>query len=419
MKFISDKKGEFKTLIALILAGEVIFFLPFVLVRVFRPTLLEVFQITNLELGTYFSLYGIVAMCSYFLGGPFADRYSTRKLIAISLWLTAMGGLVMSIIPGGITMKWLYSFWGFTTIFLFWSALIKATRIWGSSSYQGKAFGFLEGGRGFTAAIIATFAMIIFSSLMPADDLGITFEQRKEVFQLVLLCTSLITLLTGLLVWFMLPKSGSEIQNHTAIPSFKYVIMLISVPGIWMQAIIIICAYVGYKITDDISLYFREVHGFTEVNAAGMATSALWLRPIFAIVAGIIADRFGGSKIISICFFLMMIGGLIIFLGIPGNLMLLTILIFVSTLAGVYGIRGIYFSVMGHSGIPLAATGTAVGIMSVVGYTPDIFMSPLMGLLLDSNPGEAGHRFVFLTLSLFATVGFVVSVIFQRIGIKA
>ena len=44
------------SLLALIAAGETIFFLPFVLARVFRPTLLEVFGLTNLELGTAFSL---------------------------------------------------------------------------------------------------------------------------------------------------------------------------------------------------------------------------------------------------------------------------------------------------------------------------------------------------------------------------
>jgi len=49
-------------LVALIAAGEGVFLLPFVLARVFRPTLLDAFGITNLELGTAFSLYGVVAM---------------------------------------------------------------------------------------------------------------------------------------------------------------------------------------------------------------------------------------------------------------------------------------------------------------------------------------------------------------------
>jgi len=46
-------------LLALITAGETIFLLPFVLARIFRPTMLEVFGLTKLQLGTAFSLYGI------------------------------------------------------------------------------------------------------------------------------------------------------------------------------------------------------------------------------------------------------------------------------------------------------------------------------------------------------------------------
>jgi len=52
---IKEKK-RISTLISLIIAGEAVFFLPFVLARIFRPTLLVVFEITNTELGTYFSI---------------------------------------------------------------------------------------------------------------------------------------------------------------------------------------------------------------------------------------------------------------------------------------------------------------------------------------------------------------------------
>ena len=66
------------TIAALIIAGESVFLLPFVMARVFRPTLLEVFDLTNLELGTAYSVYGIVAMAAYFFGGPLADRFPAR-----------------------------------------------------------------------------------------------------------------------------------------------------------------------------------------------------------------------------------------------------------------------------------------------------------------------------------------------------
>ena len=59
------KTQPFYTIFLLILAGEAVFILPFVLARVFRPTFLDVFDLSNLELGTCFSVYGIVAFISY------------------------------------------------------------------------------------------------------------------------------------------------------------------------------------------------------------------------------------------------------------------------------------------------------------------------------------------------------------------
>ena len=149
-------RKRFVAMLALIIAGETIFFLPFVLARVFRPTILLVFNLTNFELGTIFSVYGVVAMLSYFFGGPLADKFPVGKLMSIALATTALGGLVMATIPTLENMKLLYAFWGLTTIFLFWAALIRATRQWGGEKLQGSAFGFLEGGRGLAAALIAT-----------------------------------------------------------------------------------------------------------------------------------------------------------------------------------------------------------------------------------------------------------------------
>ena len=58
-------KAPWYYLAILILAGESVFFLPYVLSRIFRPTVLEVFQINNVELGLCFSVYGIVAILSF------------------------------------------------------------------------------------------------------------------------------------------------------------------------------------------------------------------------------------------------------------------------------------------------------------------------------------------------------------------
>lgn len=66
----------------------------------------------------------------------------------------------------------------------------------------------------------------------------------------------------------------------------------------------------------------------------------------------------------------------------------------------------------------MAVTGTAVGLISLVGYTPDIFMGPAMGILLDDSPGALGFQKVFLMLAIFALIGLIASYLFHRLNTK-
>jgi hypothetical protein len=51
----------------------------------------------------------------------------------------------------------------------------------------------------------------------------------------------------------------------------------------------------------------------------------------------------------------------------------------------------------------------------VVGFTPDVFMGPLMGVLLDNSPGVLGHQHVFAAVAVFGAVGLVATIAFRRI----
>ncbi len=394
------EKGRIVTLAALIVAGESIFFLPFVLARVFRPTLLEVFAISNTELGLWFSVYGLVAMISYLFGGVLADRFPARNLMATGLWLTSGGGLVMFLVPPGRVMIWLYAFWGFTTICLFWAAMIRATREWGGVEFQGRAFGWLEGGRGAVAALLATFAFLLFS--------------LEGNFRWVVLATSLWTFITGWLVWIFIPARAPERSGTPFAEVIRGVYSLLRNRNTWLLSLIIICAYAGYKITDDFSLFAREVLGYSEINAAGVGTAALWIRALVAILLGYLADRFNRPRLIIISFGLTVLGALLMASGILNGITLVLLLNLVLTAAGIYGVRALYFAVMKEAGFPAALTGTAVGIVSFVGFTPEVFISPWMGHLLDRTPGPGGHAQVFLLLSAFAVLGLVAGLLFGK-----
>jgi nitrate/nitrite transporter NarK len=181
-----------------------------------------------------------------------------------------------------------------------------------------------------------------------------------------------------------------------------------------LLTIIILCAYSGYKITDDYSLFAREVLGFSELNAAGIGTIALWIRALVAIMAGILADRFQRVGVILVAFALTLTGGLLIGLQIFQEIAALLLMNLVLTAAGIYAVRALYFSVMKEARIPVGLTGTAVGMVSFAGFAPEIFISPWMGHLLDRSPGAPGHADVFLLLSAFALTGLVASWLFYR-----
>ncbi len=400
MQLEKHSRGKTITLLTLIVAGEAIFFLPFVLARVFRPTMLDLFGITNTELGLWFSVYGVVAMVSYLLGGPLADRFPARNLMAIALWLTSAGGILMFLLPSSAIMLWIYAFWGFTTICLFWAAMIRATREWGGTFFQGRAFGWLEGGRGAVAALLATLSFLLFSQI--------------RSFQWVILATSAGTLLSGILVWLFIPLNSAERTRQTNHELIRDIATLLRKRSTWLLTIIILCAYSGYKITDDYSLFAREVLGFSELSAAGIGTISLWIRALVAILAGYLADRFHRVGVILVAFALTLAGGLLIGLQIFQELAAWLLMNLALTAAGIYAVRALYFSVMKEARIPVGLTGTAVGMVSFAGFAPEIFISPWMGLLLDRSPGAAGHADVFLLLSAFSVTGLVAAWLFYR-----
>ena len=165
------------------LQGEAIFLLPFIVMRVFKPIIRDVFRISDLEIGEAQAIYGITALLSYFLGGFIADKWEAKGLLSISLILTSFGGIVMTTIPSVLVFKISYALWGVSTIFLFWSALIKATRQWGNENNQGPSFGLLDGGRGLFAAIIALSGAAILSYFFSEESIEVTYADKKITLQ--------------------------------------------------------------------------------------------------------------------------------------------------------------------------------------------------------------------------------------------
>jgi len=80
----------------------------------------------------------------------------------------------------------------------------------------------------------------------------------------------------------------------------------------------------------------------------------------------------------------------------------------------IFGLRGLYFGLLEEGQIPLAVTGTAVGLVSVIGYTPDVYIAAVAGYLIDQSPGLAGFQHLFMLLLGFSVVGAIAAIAFVR-----
>ena len=410
-------------MLVLVLAGEMIFSLPFHAPRFFRPTVLEAFGFSNTQLGDIFAVYGVLAMLAYFPGGALADRFQARKLMSLSLLATAAGGFYMATLPGFLPMMLLYGYWGVTTIFLFWAAMIRATRAWGGSRSQGVAFGILDGGRGLVAAGFAMFAVAVLALYLPADVFQADPAARRAGLRSVILLYSAATAAIGVLAWFLLPDpppdpvpAGATGLPRDRGPLLRSMAAVLRRPVVWAQAAVIVCAYSAYKGLDNYSLYAVQVLGLDEVEAARLTAWASYLRPVAAVLTGLAADRILAARAIGIAFAALLASCLLLGLAEPDPAWLVVIYgnVFVSFFA-VFALRGVYFALLEETGTPRHLTGATVGAVSFIGYTPEIFFGPVSGRILDRSPGLEGHQHYFLFLAAFALAGLVIAAWLTRL----
>ena len=409
-------------MLGLIVAGEAVFALPFHITRFFRPTVLDVFGLSNTELGTVQAAYGIVAMLAYFPGGPLADRFPARKLLAASLFSTAAGGFYLATLPGFVGAILVWGFFGLTTILLFWAALIRATREWGGEHSQGRAFGLLDGGRGVFSAALASVSALLFGFLFPDGIIAADLADREAALRMVILGYAIVTVLSGVFVWWALEDPGDGTTRHFeqwdpgAETLGAHVVRALRMPAVWLIALIVFCAYVAYKGFENYSLYAVEAFGLNQVESAHLSALGAWMRPIGALGLGLLGDRYHVTRMTVICFLALLLSQLFFAMHtpVPGTVWVLLSNLLVGSLA-MFGLRSLYYALLEDARIPVAITGTAVGIISVIGYSPDVFVSYIGGVLLDRSPGLTGHQHYFWFLAIFAAMGVAASLVLLRL----
>lgn len=404
-----DSFKRYIKLLFLIMAGGAIY--PLLYLRQnFELTLLTTFGISLAELNVAHSILGASFVLSYVPSGWLADRFSPRALLTFSVVMTGVIGLWYASIPGAQWITVIFALWGITTGLTFWAALIKGCSLLAPADQQARFFGLLEGGRGLFEALLATIAVAWFayavSSMGAIDEVAMVQ---------VIYFYSAVCLVIGALLWLVLKDDsegtteGGETSQATTPVTLKEtmndLLSLFVNMRVWLVAICILTGYQVFWATYTYSAFFQTQFGLDAVAVAALTTVRLWMRPIGAVLAGFLGDRFHPVRTLGVAILLAGFS-LIALLFLPADSPYTLLYFAVATSSVViYGVRGIYWASFNTTRVEPKRAGLAIGMVSMIGYAPDIYMPLINTFLIETYGDTVGFQLYFGGVGLTALVG--------------
>lgn len=410
------KSAHFKkwfTFIVLVISGGTIFKLSS-LKDAFYVPMQEFMGLSHTQIGAALSVYGLVQTVGNFLSIYISDRFSKRIMISSSLIGVGLVGIYLSTFPGyyGILVCWgLFSF--FAEV-VYWPVLLKAVRLLGDDSEQGRLFGFLEAGRGVVDTIVAFSALGVFAMLGKGS-----FALKGSI-----LFFSGVVIVVGILCYTVvqddkpiLGADGKPLNKNKV--AWDGVIEAIKMPGIWVVSFTIASIYSVYCGLTYFIPFLRDIYGMplTLIGAYGIMNQ-YGLKMVGGPVGGILSDKVchSAAKFLRIAL-VVSIFAMAGFMMLPHESMNIYVGMACTLLFGaiVFCMRGVFFAPIDEIKVPKHISGAAMSIACIFGYAPQMFAFTLYGSMLDAHPGMAGYRMVFSTMIGFAVVGVVISTILIRI----
>lgn len=417
MKFKNANVQKWVTLIVVAIAGGLMTKLPYL-----RETYMEPLQAatgaTKTQLGMLMSAYGIVNFICYFPGGILADKFSAKSLIVFSCFGTALAGFWFYTMPSFVWLLVIHGVFAITTVFTFWAAMVKVINNLGSPEEQGKLFGSLEGGRGLIGTLVAFGSVAVFSRA--ADSIG--GLRGTIIFYSVLL------LVAGVLSMIFIPnnkpeKAVKKTENKESAPlKWKNFVEVAKMPRVWLCGVLVVCNYAALIFHGYVTPYLSQAFGLSDSTVATLSVvRTYFMMMVGAVAAGFIADKVGSRiKFIQWAFVGMTVFAAC-YLLIPANRGAVWVIVVNFILYGLclYSIKALYFSTIDEVLIPKRLAGTASGIISLVGYAPEIFLYTVSGNMVDNAEGLQGYKLCFLWMVILSAVGFVCAIVLRRLNAKA
>lgn len=367
-------------LVVLSMIAGLVYLTPFLRFS-FYHQMREALSLSHDQLGTIGLTYGLFNVLGYIPSGFLAEKFSTKMLLIVSTLGMCLTTLWYSTFPDYSSLIVIHALYGIFSVGTFWSPYLKAIRNLGTDEEQGRLFGMSEGLRGVGQTAVA------FASL-------------------------------GVLSSFATVAAGfrAALFINAAAFAILMVLVIVLVPDI---IFVIMCGYTLWNTVNGYAgAYCTDILKISENLSSSLSIFRSFLIvPIAGFTGGFLMDKFSSKgKGMFIAFSCVALCVAAIYLSTQMVVICAVLTIVLGYFVNV--IKATYWSIMGEAGVPLATTGMATGVISLIGLTPDIFTPKIIGLLLQHAEEQGniamGYNYMWLWAVVWAVLGIGAAMILKR-----
>lgn len=384
-------------LVILISMGSSIIYAPMYLKNVFYDPLMQALGCTNADLGLMVSAYGLAAMICYLPSGIVADKFRMRTLATIGFLTTAVLVFVYATLPSVQICLALFIAMGITSILIWWGTRFKVVRLCCEEEEYASKIGISYSIYGVTGLVIGLINAAIIASI----------ANTAAGVQAMLIFLGVVIAILGVLAYFLIPDFKGEINKDSKLFSVSEAVEAFKHPGVIWACIAYFCVYAVYQGATYTTPYLTQCFGADGnlVNIVGLFRTygiGLLAGPIVGYIATKIkspSKTIAGGFILSIA---VLIGFIFYPHSSEGAFVASALVILFGFVT--YGAFSIGSSPLSEVKIPMRIFGTAAGLLSVIGFLPDVFIHTWYGSIIDAQ-GTAAFSNIFLFEIMFAVIG--------------
>jgi nitrate/nitrite transporter NarK len=169
-----------------------------------------------------------------------------------------------------------------------------------------------------------------------------------------------------------------------------------------------------FWVTYSISAFLQVNLGLTAFAAGFVTLMKLWMRPIGGISIGFIADRMSKELLLAWLIALASLSLLaIVYLPLAGSMTAIIVTVVVIGYL-TYAIKGLYWALLDHCPVPRELTGLAIGLVSFIGYMPDVLLPLYDGWLSLQYSRADAFQVYFSSIAACGLLGVWICAAFHR-----